>query len=178
MFYLNTRADAVQVGFFNRTGLRWHGSKDIWVLNEIAHLTDVLNSKGRFTGSQPARVPWVNGNAYVRSGETFGILPLSDESRSAMGMKAFSGSLAKEQKLRHTYLAQRQNVLYAVLPMHSSEEYSLFRLLVNSPDGLFSGTHEPNWLAVTVVWSKHADGQKIFNKVDFLILLVLKITNP
>jgi hypothetical protein len=53
----------------------------------------------------------------------------------------------------------------AILPVHTSQERALFRILVKKPNGLFSGTRQPDWIAVTVEWSQYCDGIHIFYKV-------------
>lgn len=138
---------------------------DIWTLNEIARLTDRLEAADQFRGPPPIAPSWVNGNAYVQAKETFGILPMGNQTRNALGMQPYSLQLAKDLKMRHSYLAACQNTAYAILPVHTHEERSLFHLLVTAPGGQFTGLREPNWQAVAAKWAEHGDGKKIFYKV-------------
>jgi hypothetical protein len=108
---------------------------------------------------------WVNGNDYERSGESFGILPLSEATRVKLGMLAYHPNFARDKKIRHRYLAQQQKTRMAILPVHTTEERALFRLLVQRSDGLFSGPNQPNWVAVAVEWNKASNGVHIFYKV-------------
>ena len=110
-------------------------------------------------------VGWVNGNEYEQSTETFGILPLSEAMHTKLGMLPYHNIHARETKIHHHYLAQCQQTRVAVLPVHTQQEWSLYRLLVKQSNGLFSGTKQPNWVAVAVEWSKYADGIHIFYKV-------------
>lgn len=155
----------MKVGYFNRTGLSWPGSCDIWILNKLAHITEQLELLDVFQAPENRRYLWINGDAYVRSKETFGILPLSSHARTEMTMQTYDPQFAQAQKMRHQYLASKQLTKFAVLPVHTREEKSLFRMFVGDPKGLFSGPHEPKWLALTAKWSSHADGRNIFYKV-------------
>lgn len=114
----------------------------------------------RYTGG------WVNGNAYERSSESLGILPLSSQSREMLGMLPYNPSFAKDYKIRHQHLAKQQGTRMAILPVHTPEERSIFRLLVNEPNGLFSQRTQPNWNSVAVRWSSYCDGVNIFYKVS------------
>lgn len=149
------------MGVSNRTGTPWRGSHDIWILNEIAHLYDLLESGdgGIFKTARSSTLTWINGNGYIRSKETFGILPFQDTTRAALGFSAFNPSLANSIPIRHAYLASQQDVLYAVLPIHTNEEHALFKLLAALPGGLFAGVGEPDWQKVAVTWAEHCDGK-------------------
>src|SRR5208283_277530 len=155
----------IQVGTFNRTGSRYQGSFDIWTRNRISHLLDMTS--GKFTSVPPNFGPggWVNGNQYVQSKEVFGILPLPEISRRSLGMLVYHPDFAKEKKIRHNYLATKQNARFAILPIHTKEERALFRLLIADLNGFFAGKKEPDWQAVAARWSSHADGISIFYKV-------------
>ena len=110
-------------------------------------------------------IGWVNRNEYEQTTETFSILPLSEDMRTKLGMLPYHSVFAKENKMHHCYLAQGQQTRIAILPVHTRQERSLYRLLVKQSNGLFSGKKQPNWVAVAVEWSKYADGINIFYKV-------------
>jgi hypothetical protein len=58
----------------------------------------------------------------------------------------------------------------AILPVYTREERDLFQLLVHSsPLFVNSALRQPNWTALTVVWTGHADGRHIFYKVHVCI---------
>jgi hypothetical protein len=116
---------------------------------------------------------WVNGDEYEGSNESFGILPLSETARTHLGMLVYHPDFAKEKHIHHSYLAQHQQTRVAVLPVHTAQERALFRLLVKSENGLFSGRKEPNWVTVTVEWSRYCDGVEIFYKVCPALLHVV-----
>ncbi|KAG6894804.1 hypothetical protein C0992_004572, partial [Termitomyces sp. T32_za158] len=155
----------LKVGTLNRTGVPYKGSFDIWTQNRISQLLDVTST--RFTSNPPNFGPggWVNGNNFVRSTEVFGILPLPPDFRMKLGMLVYHSQFAREGKIRHDYLAQRQNTRMAILPIHTQHERGLFRLLMAKSDGPFSGRSEPNWICLAEEWNGHANGSTIFYKL-------------
>ena len=154
-----------QVGTLNRTGRADQGSHDIWTRNYIAELLDRTAAAFKPNMKHVSMIGWVNGNEYQQSAETFGILPLAEDMRVKLGMSPYHHTYATETKIRHRYLAEHQQTRVAVLPIHTQQERSLYRLLVKQQNGLFSGTKQPNWVAVACEWSKYADGLHIFYKV-------------
>ncbi|KAG6826090.1 hypothetical protein H0H92_001158 [Tricholoma furcatifolium] len=89
----------LKVGTLNRTGCLYSGSYDIWTLNKLARLCDQIQD----AFSPDLRpITWVNGNDYEPSSETFGILPLSEDTQSQLGMLEFHSEFAiKEQLPEH-----------------------------------------------------------------------------
>lgn len=81
-------------------------------------------------------------------------------------MLAYHPQFAKDRKMRHAYLAIKQNTRIAVLPIHTQAERALFRLLIADLFGLFSRNKEPNWQALATQWATHSEGIKIFYKVS------------
>lgn len=107
----------------------------------------------------------MNGNNYVRSTEIFGILPLSSHLRESLSILPYHYQFALDRKIRHSYLAVRQQTRAAVLPIHTRPERSLFKAMLADPQGPFSGRKEPNWIELANIWSGHVDGVLIFYKV-------------
>ncbi|KAG6848519.1 hypothetical protein H0H93_016335 [Arthromyces matolae] len=155
----------LKVGTYNRTGVPYMGSFDIWTRNQISQLLDSLST--RFSSNVPNFGPggWVNGNNFARSTEVFGILPISGDFCTRLGMLVYHPEFAREFKIRHQYLALRQNTRVAILPIHTPDERGLFKLLLANPDGPFSGRTEPNWMDVAAQWNNHANGLTIFYKL-------------
>ena len=154
------------MGTLNRTGVPYAGSFDIWIRNRISHLLDTLFQKFRVLPASFGPGGWVNGNNYVRSTEVFGILPLSDQFRASLSMLPHHPQFAKDQHIRHGYLAAHQNTRVAVLPIHTTAERALFKALLADSEGLFSGRKEPNWIELAKKWNGHGDGVNIFYKVS------------
>ncbi|KAG6877083.1 hypothetical protein C0992_010900, partial [Termitomyces sp. T32_za158] len=150
----------LKVGTFNRTGVPYKGSFDIWTQNRISHLLDLTST--RFTSMPPNFGPggWVNSNNFIRSTEVFGILPLPLDFRLNLGMLVYHPEFAKERRIRQQYLAQRQDTRMAILPIHTRDERGLFKLLMAQ-----SIANEPNWVRVAGDWNGHANGLTIFYKL-------------
>ncbi|KAG5643535.1 hypothetical protein DXG03_000676 [Asterophora parasitica] len=160
--------EQLQVGTFNRTGKVYLGSYDIWTCNKISRLRD----QTRIGFCHETHVPtakWVNGNNYESSSETFGILPLTDATRTQLSMFTFNPDLAKQEKTHHSHLASLQCTRIAILPVHTHDERALFSLFVCHHNGHFTGRTQPNWIALTREWSNHCDGKTIFYKASLFV---------
>jgi hypothetical protein len=112
---------------------------------------------------------WVNGNDYERASETFGVLPLSGDTRTKLGMLEYHPDFAKDFEIRHPHLTQLQRTRMAILPVHTPEEKALYRLFVNDNTGHFAGDKQPNWIIFAQQWSARCNGKTIFYKVGCLI---------
>jgi hypothetical protein len=109
---------------------------------------------------------WVNGNNYMCSIETFGIMPIPEITHQYLGMVPFDPKHVETQKIRHAYLAQAQGTLCAILPIHTHEERVLFRDLASLDTGPLAGPKQPDWYVVTQMWSSYCNGINVFYKVS------------
>ncbi|EPQ50510.1 hypothetical protein GLOTRDRAFT_133880 [Gloeophyllum trabeum ATCC 11539] len=155
----------LKVGTLNRTGVPYVGSFDIWVKNRISALLDITSSRFESLPLNFGPGGWVNGDLYAPSTEVFGILALPDYKRLELGMLPYHHQFAIEQKIRHRQLAFRQNARIAILPVHTSNERALFKLLITGVHGCFGAQKEPQWDLLAVEWAKHANGTTIFYKL-------------
>ena len=146
----------MKVGIKNSTGQSYKGHTSIWITNRLqelcVYLEEVLINVIPITG-------WVNGNLYVATNETLGILPIPGDVRDSSGMAPFVDIADSTKKLpKHKFLAEMQGTHKAILPVHTSSEKGLFRTLMendrhfNLPDGSL-----PNWNQATRVWNAWAD---------------------
>ncbi|GAA5797123.1 hypothetical protein HPULCUR_002502 [Helicostylum pulchrum] len=62
----------------------------------------------------------------------------------------------KTESSAYRYLAKVQNVAFAVVPVHTTEERSLFKNILDSNPWLGAGI-EPNWDEVCIVWSGYCN---------------------
>ncbi|KAF9061755.1 hypothetical protein BDP27DRAFT_1369379 [Rhodocollybia butyracea] len=115
------------VGDKNRNKRSVPGSYDIWNRNRLASLIDRAEHAFKHPLKPPV-VGWVNGNDYERSSESFGILSLSLSVQRKLGIK-------------HYELAKRQGTRMAILPLHTSEEFAIWRVLVKQPHGDSQSQH-------------------------------------
>lgn len=109
---------------------------------------------------------WVNGNFYVPTSESLGILPIPDDVRDLSGMIKYDPFLDSRQK--YSYLASRQGTQKPVLPVHTPEEQALFRFLLQYELSFNPCAGEPNWRSAVKVWNSKADHEElIYYKVCF-----------
>jgi hypothetical protein len=123
---------------------------------------------------------WVNGNYYLPTTETLGILPIPQEIRESSGMAAYiSGPIInltsgeKKKPQRHDFLAKMQGTRKPVLPIHTTAERLMFRNLIsqnikfNPPN-----VSEPPWNRAVKVWNASVDENDetgLYYKVIFIM---------
>ncbi|KAG8968224.1 hypothetical protein FRC05_001605 [Tulasnella sp. 425] len=145
------------VGTLNRTGQRYVGHFDIWLLND---LQTAMSRVQDWVRDAPVVTGWVNGRLYTPTCERFGILPIPPNIQNEMGMVPFIPSCPKNQSYR--YLAQQQNVRYATLPVHTAGEKKLFTFLMcGNAEFCLSN---PNWTRCAREWNQYANGVEIYYK--------------
>jgi len=153
----------IRVGTFNRTASRYVGHFNVPLKNRVVSLREraanVLHQDSTDYGG------WVNLNNYAQMNEPFGLLPLNDRTRQHGSMLPFDGDFLKQhRKTRHQFLSNLQGTRFAVLPIHTGEERSLFQSLTRSSP-LFVGAQQPNFTALALLFNSHANGINIFYKV-------------
>ncbi|KAG1848574.1 hypothetical protein F4604DRAFT_130963 [Suillus subluteus] len=151
------------VGTMNRTNKAYIGHFHIPLKNRVSRLLDL--TADAILSNNANRTGWVNGNDYEQTCETFGMIQFSPAFFKPLGMMEFNGTFAREQRLRHQFVAESQGTLMAVLPIHTREERDLFQLLVTSSPLFADPARQPNWVSLAVIWAGHADGRKIFYKL-------------
>lgn len=159
----------LKVGRFNRTGKLYKGHFDIWRTN---HLQDMVQKNKKLSPDSNLPLQWPNGNHYVSTNESFGVLPIPRDVQRRAGMaphfpvQLSAGSKDGKQP-RHHHLACAQDVHIAVLPVHTREERKQFSNFMRNNEVFMqcgSGDGE-NWAAAASVWNANADGKKVFYKV-------------
>ncbi|KAG0706444.1 hypothetical protein DFH29DRAFT_1066800 [Suillus ampliporus] len=136
----------LKVGTLNRKGRPYLGSHDIWTHNQIARLVDITTNVIQPSYQECGLATWLNGDDLSQQES-----PLAD--------------YAKGCKIKHDYLAGQQQTPVAVLPVHTVEEKALYRLLLKSNTGQFSGKKQLNWITLAQEWQRHANGTSIFYKL-------------
>ncbi|KAG2113631.1 hypothetical protein BD769DRAFT_1673635 [Suillus cothurnatus] len=84
---------------------------------------------------------------------------------------------AKGCKIKHNYLARQQQILVAVLPIHTIKEKALYWLLLKNNTGQFSGKKQPNWITLAQEWQHHTNRTSIFYKLPEHLKSYFKIWN-
>jgi hypothetical protein len=153
-----------QVGTLNSTGQPYHGHYDIWVTNDLQerliYLEDILLNPVPIEG-------WVNGNLYLPTSETIGILPVPLELCADSSMTKFNANVDQQQ--RHAYLAKMQGTRKPILPVHTAAEHELFNKLMKDNKAFSSPSAGPQWMECVRVWNTLADtNDHIYYKVCML----------
>ena len=79
--------------------------------------------------------------------------------------KIWLSKLISKQKDNYAFLAFAQQTKYAVIPLHTEDEFNLFHSAV-SPGGEYASAHGlPNFDQMVRWWSEKADGKTIFYKL-------------
>jgi hypothetical protein len=149
------------VGTYNSTGQKYCGHFSIWITNRLQerliYLEDILSNLVYIRG-------WVNGNLYLPTSETIGILPVPPELRAESKMADFNVNI--DQKQRHAYLASMQGTRKAILPVHTPAEHDLFNTLMKTNEAFTSRSAGPRWTECVRVWNRLADTRNdVFYKV-------------
>lgn len=118
---------------------------------------------------------WVNGNLYVPTAETTGILSIPSELQAESRMIKFDPNLDRKQP--HAYLAEKQHTRKAILPVHTPAEIELFSTLMRNDDAFISQSSGPRWFECVRSWNSKANEQdNIFYKVRYLKIISLSIS--
>ncbi|EKM73567.1 hypothetical protein AGABI1DRAFT_134505 [Agaricus bisporus var. burnettii JB137-S8] len=100
-------------GIFNTTGQHYRGHFSIWVTNQIQQLLMTLNDMF----INPIQIGgWVNGNLYVPTSESLGILPIPDDIRDLSGMMKYIPSLDSGQKILVSRITPRNPKTHLACP--------------------------------------------------------------
>jgi len=105
------------------------GSFDIWTRNRISKLLDL-------TSAHFENLPvegWINGDNFVRTTESFGILPMPEEQEDKLNMYSFNPQFAKDTNARHCYLAKKQNTQIESCQFTQSLNSSSFKQCLQVP---------------------------------------------
>ncbi len=97
------------------TGQFYTGHFNIWLINERqAH--KLIPGSSTLAG-------WVNGDYYIQTKETFGILPVPAYVQLSSRLLPYDHETPPK---KHTYLSHKQTTRFAVLTLHTDEEKQLF----------------------------------------------------
>src|ERR1700720_2814033 len=141
----------IKVGTFNCTGMAYIGHFDVWLTNQEQSL---LEQTRYLMPDSPTLSGWVNGDLYTVTGETVGILPIPQLTRTAADIQSYTSSSLTENKMKHSFLAWRQGTKYAVISVHTTEEKTIFK-----------AGPTPDWKKCVLLWNQSANGRTIFYKV-------------
>lgn len=151
----------------NRTAHRYIGHFDVSLKNRVASLRGY--AAHALCEDLTDYGAWVNLDNYAQTNEPFGLLPFDDQTRKRVSMLPFDNSTPSKQHpnstTRHRFLSGLQGTQFAVLPVHTRKEHSLFQSLTHSSP-LFSNTQRPDFIAIASTFNSHANGIDIFYKVS------------
>jgi hypothetical protein len=148
------------VGTLNRTGIMYKSHFDVWLLNRLQYLLEatqyLIPESHQLTG-------WINGDLYIPAGEKIGILPVPDSIRVTADIESYH---SEDSQYRHAYLAREQGTKYAVIAVHTTEEKTLFKKLMQENLAFNRMNAGPDWKQGAKVWNREANGKNIFYKVS------------
>jgi hypothetical protein len=142
------------VGCFNHTGKHFNTHFDDWTRDEIVELAAEAGVAPSFP------IPDILATRIVTN-ETFGIIAIPDTLVTRFGMKSMPTSdyqvtpLVKDTPVHfftrlttrpispYVFLAERQQTAHPVIPIHTTEEYTLFTNLMDSGNWYKRSTHMP-----------------------------------
>lgn len=148
----------------NRTGRRYIGHFDVALKNRVASLRERATQALRPDATDYVS-SWVNLDNYQQTNEPFGLLPFDGPARERGSMLPYDPAFLKEHpRTRHQFLSNLQGTRFAVLPVHTREERTLFQSFAHSSP-LFSGPQHPDFTAIASLFNTHANGADVFYKV-------------
>ena len=142
------------VGCFNHTGKCLSTRFEDWTCDEIVELAAEAGVAPSFP------IPDILAT-HIVTNETFGIIAIPDTLVNNFGMKSMPSSesqvtpLVKDTPVHlltrlttrpispYIFLAERQQTVHAVIPIHTAEEYALFTNLMNSGNWFKPSSHMP-----------------------------------
>ena len=170
-------------GSFHKLGIQYSGHYDPWIAHEIYQLReDILWSKMPVTRKDRALQDTDPLN-FAPTKEKFGITAIPPMARLANEFfapllpdvnlsiiehsnKLWLSKLVGKRKDIYGFLAHAQNTKYAVTPLHTTEEYDLFRKAVSVGGEWCPSQGKPNFELMAWWWSGKADGKHIFYKLS------------
>jgi len=175
------------MGAINGEGKKYLGHYDPWLDHQKSELQAKIKWKKHpklgqlFNESDPL--------SFVQTHEQFGITRIPDILRikcnfdgqvvhdprttseeqisitSIYPVKLHLASLRGKRTNIYEYLAAAQRTKFAVVPMHTAQEFQLFNTSVSLHGDWFSPAQDPDFEAMAAWWSGKADGKTIFYKM-------------
>ncbi|KAI8805543.1 hypothetical protein BJ742DRAFT_741239 [Cladochytrium replicatum] len=118
------------VGTLNRTGKKYFGHYDIWTVNKIQKLFQLLPM---IDAEDSYAVPygWINGLDFEVTGEASGICELGNNIKHQCHLDDYIPSdMVGKLTPHHNFLAQQLGTKFATTPVHTIEESTLFKKLM------------------------------------------------
>ena len=162
------------VGFFNQTGRKFSSHFDDWTRDKIVELAADLGIKPSFS------IPDILAT-HILTNETFGVITVPDSLVTHYGMQTASPPdelitpMAREIPVHlltrlstrsispYEFLSERQQTQHAVVPIHTTGEFTLFNKLLESKIYFKATSHMPiagktsqtvNFEALTERWNE------------------------
>ncbi|KAJ7826442.1 hypothetical protein B0H13DRAFT_316589 [Mycena leptocephala] len=163
-------------GSLHRDGIVYDGHYDPWIEDDI----DILYQSLPFDQPRETRPGYLNVSLFERTQESFFISELPQHIRDSYNIPPHDHPLRTNTDItplplvdlsgartcRYEFLAAAQNTKFALVPIHTNEEYALFNSAVR-PGGQFGNQSSgpPNFKEMTKWWSTRANGKAIFFKI-------------
>ncbi|KAJ7801592.1 hypothetical protein B0H14DRAFT_3489350 [Mycena olivaceomarginata] len=162
-------------GSRHQEGVEYDGHYDPWIEDDI----DIVYRSLPFESPRESRPGYVNVSLFRRTEETFIVTALPQIVRDNYDIpRAQSSTIATEGRIldipfaglsgarsnRYDFLASVQDTKFAVTPIHTNEEYSLFNKALRPSGPFAAATGPPDFKRMAKWWSAQVDGKKIFYK--------------
>ncbi|GAA6034100.1 hypothetical protein JCM8097_000695 [Rhodosporidiobolus ruineniae] len=171
------------VGTFNRTGQRYSSHFDIWLIDEIQSLSNLV---APLMPGAPVYGNWINGGMYTQTTETYAILPITASTAADLSISLHPSHPSysapspassppfneppppKKSKRhaiqRHPHLAAAQGTRFPILHIHTKAERALFSELEKDKMLEHVKGKEARAKAFARRFNLAADGAEIFYK--------------
>ncbi|KAJ7159203.1 hypothetical protein C8R43DRAFT_1177962 [Mycena crocata] len=165
----------VESGSRHKEGVEYDGHFDPWLEDDI----DIVFQSLPFASPRQTHPGYVNASLFKPTHESFIITPLAQTVRDSYNIprrgqpsllegrisEIPSVGLSGARTNRYDFLASAQDTKFAVTPIHTNEEYSLFNKALRPSGAFSSATGTPNFKQMAKWWSERVDGKKIFFKL-------------
>ncbi|KAJ7146921.1 hypothetical protein C8R44DRAFT_845839 [Mycena epipterygia] len=167
----------VESGSLHREGVVYNGHYDPWIEDDI----DITYQSLPFDKPRRTRPGYINVSLFKPTHESFIVTALPKTVRDKYNIPPYDSdhslqnadsrivqlplvNLSAARTNRYEFLAATQDTKFALTPIHTNEEYSLFSREVR-PGGRFASTATPNFKEMAKWWSSQVDGKTKFYKL-------------
>lgn len=171
-------------GSVHKLGKRYLGHYDPWIDHDILRLRADINWSTETPGIKLASGRILKDSdplSFTRTDEQFGITRIPEiihlqndfnsrlidpnQERQVYPSRLHLSKLVGKRKSVYDYLANAQGTRYAVTPLHTDEEFTLFHTAVKVGGNFSPLSSQPNFDLMASWWSTKANGTTIFYKL-------------
>ncbi|KAJ7637248.1 hypothetical protein DFH06DRAFT_1433264, partial [Mycena polygramma] len=165
----------VRSGSRHRDGIEYDGHYDPWIEDEI----DIVFQTLPFDKPRETRPGYINVSLFKPTHESFIISELPQHIRDKYNIPRHDQPIRSNTEIaplplvnlrgartnRYEFLAAAQDTKFALVPVHTNEEYSLFNRAARSGGESAASNGPPNFNEMAKWWSGKVNGKNIFYKL-------------